>query len=496
MRISIANKDNKPGHNVGFWKQHVLLQKFLTIPGAVLLGLAGLLFSLIIGVYGSSIGIILLAAVVGIPVVAACMIDMRFGVMFLVTISYFILEFKKIVDIPFGIFLDAGILLLFIAMVFRQAEDHDWKFANNSISWWVLGWIFFNILQVINPVAESREAWMYTVRGMAGTIVFYYVILYTLTEFSYLIRLLKLVIGLSFLAGLYSMYQEYFGLPPWEHRWMMSDIETYKLIYQAGRIRLFSFLSDPTTFGIMMAYMVVLCFTLFFGPWKRSTKAMLVVGGFIMLLGCFWSGTRTAYIVIPAGILFVTLLAIAKRQWKIVLLSGGMMMGGLFLISIPTSNNTLYRFQTAFKPSEDKSYQVRLKTQARIKSIVQQHPFGGGLGSCGAWGKRFSPYTVFADIEPDSGYVRVAVELGWVGLILYMCMLFTAIVVGVKSVMRSRDPAIINLYMGLTGVIFALLVANYGQEAIILLPNSIVFYIVLAMVVRLKDFDPGYIRNS
>lgn len=277
---------------------------------------------------------------------------------------------------------------------------------------------------------------------------------------------------------------------------MMSDIETYKLIYQAGRIRLFSFLSDPTTFGIMMAYMVVLCFTLFFGPWKRSTKALLLLGGFVMLLGCFWSGTRTAYIVIPAGVLFVTLLAIAKRQWKIVMLSGGMMLGGLFLINIPTSNNTLYRFQTAFQPSEDRSYQVRLNTQARIKSIVQQHPFGGGLGSCGAWGKRFSPYTVFADIEPDSGYVRVAVELGWVGLIVYMVMLFTAMMMSIKHVMRSRDPAIVNLYMGLAGVIFSLLVANYGQEAIILLPNSIVFYIILAIVVRLKDFDPGYIRNS
>ncbi len=461
-----------------------------------MLVIAALLFSLIVAKAGLSTGVVLLGIFIGVPVIAACLVDLKFGVMFLVGLSYFLLEMKKMVDLPFGIFLDAGILLLFIGVLFRQATVHDWSFANNPISWWILIWILINLLQVANPVAASREAWMYSVRGMAGTIVFFYVILYTMDDFGYMLKLLKLVIGLSFLAGLYSMWQEYFGLAPWEHKWMMSDIQIYKLIYQGGRLRLFSFLSDPTTFGIMMAYMVVMCFTLLFGPWRRSTKVMLVIASFIMLLGCFWSGTRTAYIVIPAGILYIAICAAAKGQWKIIALTGITMMGGFFLVNIPTSNNTLYRFQTAFQPSKDRSYQVRLNTQARIKEVVQRHPLGGGLGSCGAWGKRFSPWTQFAAIEPDSGYVRVAVELGWIGLFFYMAMLFTALSVGVKNMIRCRDPAIVNLYMALVGVVFALIVASYGQEAIILLPNSIVFYIVLAMIVRLKDFDPGYLSNA
>ncbi len=496
MRIPTFSVDKSKNKTQGFWKRHVLLEKFNTPAGAALLAGFALLLGLIIAKAGLSAGIILLAALIGIPVLAICLIDLRIGVMVLVTVSYFLLEVKKAIDFPFGILLDAGILLMFIGLLFRKAEDHDWSFANNPISWWIFIWISLNILQVANPDAASRQAWMYTVRGMAGTIIFYYVILYTLTDLGYLIRLLKLVIGLSFLAGLFSMYQEYVGLLPWEQSWMMRDVSTYKLIYQGGRIRLFSFLSDPTTFGIMMAYMVVMCFALLFGPWKKTTKAMLAFGAVIMLLGCFWSGTRTAYIVIPAGIFFVSLMAIIKNQWKIVIVSGMMMFGGLLLTQISTSNKTLYRFQTAFNPSEDRSYQVRLNTQARIKDIVQRHPFGGGLGSCGAWGKQFSPDTEFAEIEPDSGYVRVAVELGWVGLFFYMMMLFTAVRIGVQHMIRSRDPAIVNIYMALVGVIFSLIVANYGQEAIILLPNSIVFYLVLALVVRLKDFDPHYIRTT
>lgn len=480
----------------GFWQRRFLLEKLRNPAGVAFLALAAVLFGALIGTMGTSVGVILLGLFIGIPIVGACLVDLRFGVLFVITISFFLMEFKKAINLPFGIFLDAGILLLFIGVLFRQAEEHDWSFVRNPISWWILAWIGLNLLEVANPWAASRLAWVYTVRGMAGTIVFYYILLYVIRDLAFALRLIKLVFALAGLAGLFAMYQEFFGLPGWEHRWMMSDIERYKLIFQAGRIRLFSFLSDPTTFGIMMAYMVVWSFALFFGPWRTSRKVWLALGAVIMLLGCFWSGTRTAYIVIPAGLIVVTVAAAAKRQWAIVYLVAAAFAGGLVLVNMPTSNNTIYRFQTAFKPGKDASFNTRMRTQKAIKSVVQTYPIGGGLGSCGAWGKQFSPGTVFSEIEPDSGYVRVAVELGWVGLLLYMGMLFAMLRETVRALVRARDPVIVNLYLGLLGVVFSLIVANYGQEAIILLPNSIVFYVVLALVVRLRDFDPDFQHDA
>ncbi len=481
---------------MGFWQRSLVLEKLRNPTGVAILGLAALLFGALIGTQGLSIGVILVAVCFGIPIVAATVIDLRFGVVFVITISFFLMEFKKAINLPFGIFLDAGMLLLFIGVLFRQAEEHDWSFMKNPISYAIFFWMGLNILEVANPVAASRTAWVYTVRGMAGTLLFYYILLYVIRDLGFALKLIKLIFGLCFLAALWAMYQEFFGLPPWEHRWMMMDIERFKLIFQAGRIRLFSFLSDPTTFGILMAYMVVFAFALFFGPYRRSRKVFLAIAAVLMMLGCFWSGTRTAYIVIPAGMIIVALGAIAKKQWMIVGLIGATFGGGFVLINIPTSNNTIYRFQTAFKPSEDASFNTRLRTQKAIKSVVQQYPIGGGLGSCGAWGKQFSPGTIFASIAPDSGYVRVAVELGWVGLIVYMVMLFVMMRETVRGLMRARDPVITNIYLGLTGVVFCLIVANYGQEAITLLPNSIVFYVVLALAVRLKDFDPNYQHDA
>jgi len=37
--------------------------------------------------------------------------------------------------------------------------------------------------------------------------------------------------------------------------------------------------------------------------------------------------------------------------------------------------------------------------------------------------------------------------------------------------------------------LFALVVANYPQEAITQLPTNFLFYIIIALLVRLKDFD-------
>ena len=43
--------------------------------------------------------------------------------------------------------------------------------------------------------------------------------------------------------------------------------------------------------------------------------------------------------------------------------------------------------------------------------------------------------------------------------------------------------------MGLTTIFFQLTLANYPQEAMTILPTSIIFYILLAAMVKLKDYD-------
>ncbi len=159
------------------------------------------------------------------------------------------------------------------------------------------------------------------------------------------------------------------------------------------------------------------------------------------------------------------------------------------LIFIPTTNNTLYRFQSAFKPSDDASFNVRAINQKRIQPYILSHPLGGGLGATGVWGQRFAPNSYLANFPPDSGYVRVAVEMGWVGLLLFCIFMFTVLKTGVNNYFSIKDPELKSYSLGCLLIVFALNIGNYPQEALVQYPSCILFYLVIALLNVTKRID-------
>lgn len=68
-----------------------------------------------------------------------------------------------------------------------------------------------------------------------------------------------------------------------------------------GMFRKFSILSDPAAFGIIMGstFLVLLVMMLHM---KKKMKAAYAITAFFVMLGVGYSGTRTAYFVIAAGV--------------------------------------------------------------------------------------------------------------------------------------------------------------------------------------------------
>jgi len=161
-----------------------------------------------------------------------------------------------------------------------------------------------------------------------------------------------------------------------------------------------------------------------------------------------------------------------------------------------TSSAVIWRIQSAFNPKySNDTMDVRFNNQKKIRPYIQSRPFGSGLGSTGLWGRRFTPKSFLASFAHDSGFVRIAVELGWFGLVLYMILLFAILKTCIYYYLRVRNSKIKVLYLALTVVMFMLTLANYPQEAILQLPNSIIFYVMLAIIIKLKDFDEYYMST-
>ncbi len=443
---------------------------------------------------GLAISLALVVAIVGAPVMLASIFYMKFGVILLLTLSFTILGVKRMVgDPPVGIALDAVTAALFLGLLIRVSRERDLSFLKSSVTVFIVIWIFFNILQFFNPDAVSRMAWVYTVRGFAGIMVVYFILMYVMNDMRYVKMLTWSWIGLALFGALYGLFQDYVGLRGFEWRWLASDMERFSRYDQWGQVRKWSMFSDPVVFGFLMAYSSVVSVVLSTAFKQQWIKIALWATAFIMFLAMLTTGTRAAYVLPFAALGFYVLMNLTFRSFAIAAVIGVM---GVVLITIPTENVQLVRFQSAFSPTEDASYEVRVRNQQFIQPFIQSHPMGGGLGSTGIWGQRFAPDSPLSQFPPDSGFVRIAVETGWVGLFLFMALLFVIIVTGVRNYYRIRSPEIKSYHLAFLLTVIMLVVASYPQEAITSPPSSVIFYICVAGMIKLVRIDKEKHQNE
>jgi len=455
---------------------------------AIALGLAFVLTALPL-----KLGMMVVLGMIGIPIVLYCFADLHFGIIVLLSMGFFLSLIGKFVNAPIGTAVDGILLLLLFGLLVRLVKERDFSFVKSPITIFILIWIYYNFIEVLNPWAQSRMAWIYTVRTVALYLAVYFVAAHAMNSLARVKSVLKAVICLALLSALYSLKQEFFGYSQAELVWLHSDPKRFELIFQWGRLRVFSFFSDPTTFGMLMAYMSVFCMVLIIWGKKKWQRIALTFATICMFMGMAFAGSRTPFVLVPTGVLFFMLLTF-KRETMIVGIGMVLFIAVFSLKS--TSNPIIFRIQSAFKPSADGSVQVRLDNQTRVQPFVQSHPIGAGLGSTGMWGKRFTPNSWLASFAHDSLYVRIAVEAGWIGLIIYMLLTFIALKQGIYYFFRVKDPEIKSLYLAVTTVVFILAVANYPQEAVTLPPTSMIFYVFLAVLVRLKDFDENFKKEE
>lgn len=438
------------------------------------------------------LGMMFIGVLLALPLLTLFLFNIKAGVYIVLTYSFFILGILRFVNIPLGVSIDIMIFILFFGILIDSLGKKTINSFNNPISLLIIIWLIYNLLQALNPASVSRIAWFYTIRGMAGLFLIYFIILYAFNDLKSVKTLIKLWFFLALIAAFYGLFQEFHGLLDIEKSWVLADEERTKLIYNWGRFRKFSFFSDPTNFGILMAYTGLFCISLALGPFDLPKKILFAFMGMVMWLAMVYTGTRTAYAMIPAGVFFYGVITLNKKS---VIITTSFFAIGIAIIFSPISSigvidpNSLNRIRSAFDVSNDASFQVRQVNQQFIQPFIQSHPFGAGLGSVGVWGRKFSPDSPLSKFPPDSMYVRIAVEVGWVGLILYCALLFTILKTGIKNYYKIKDPEIKAYHLGLLIVLFSLSVANYPQQAISLFPTIFIFFIASALLVKLRTVD-------
>ena len=135
--------------------------------------------------------------------------------------------------------------------------------------------------------------------------------------------------------------------------------------------------------------------------------------------------------------------------------------------------------RTAFRPTQDASYQVRNDNRKKMKELMITKPFGFGLG-LGGKSERFNakennPY------PPDSWLITVWTDTGIVGLILYLV---------VHILLFAKCFHVINFKINnklLKGILTSWITVNVGffvvlyTSDVMQYPNSIIVYTGFAL---------------
>ncbi|WP_411275599.1 O-antigen ligase family protein [Daejeonella sp.] len=446
--------------------------------------LLGLVFVLLLGFATAEFGSIVPISIIIIAVIAALIVGIFKNPMagFIATISYcfaFFILVREIDGLPFG----AGIeILLFLTWVaaWVQFRRYEWSLLKNDLVYLTLIWFIISVLELGNPAGASVMGWLQEIRTSAlYPLLFIPLAFLFFNTNKYLNFFLKLVLIFSFIALVYGLRQSWIGLTPGEQNFLDNGGAGTHLIW--GRLRVFSFFSNASQFGVSQAHIGLIAFILALGPFKWWKKLSLFMLSALLLYGMLVSGTRGAlFALIVGGITAIFL----SKNYKILIIGAIVLTAGVSVLKFTTVGNgnyEIYRLRTALDP-EDASLNTRFINQEILKDYLKTRPFGGGLGVTGFWGAKYNADKFLSKVPPDSYWVKVWVMYGVVGLVIWFSIMMYILGKGFGIIWNIKDKGLryklIALSSGAAGIFFA----SYGNEIMNDMPSSMIISISWAFI--------------
>lgn len=432
--------------------------------------------------------VLLLGGVIGITVAGVSILNYRAGYYIALTVSLTVrlLERFSGAEMPVGVLIDAVVLITLLGSLLKQGDKSIKKvdFFRDPvlITFYIYGG--FVLLQFFNPAyVYDRHGWTTFARVYVRNMIFMYLVMKMIRNMNDLKFFFKFWIIMLTLAALYACVQQWFGLLPFEKAFIARYPDKFKTVMILTGIRIFSFVSDPAVFGVIMASGCIINIVLLTSSNKLIPvyqKVLLFISLVLQFMALGFSGTRTAYIMVPMGLVMMLLINLRNKNTII----GALVFVFAFLVVMfgPFHNNpTIIRIRTAFEGSKDASMNVREVNRHRIQPYIYSHPIGGGFLSCES-----GSGSELEGFPPDSGYLRTALEQGWIGLILIFVNLFLVMQYTVANYFRSSTETEKQLTLVIVCVMFAMLVSMYTQESSGLIESALLYYALNGISIKLK----------
>ncbi|MFY0673438.1 MAG: O-antigen ligase domain-containing protein [Bacteroidia bacterium] len=432
-----------------------------------------------LGMVGSALFIVLPLVVAG---ALAFIYNPKLGIYILVFMAFAIPGLTRYFPgPPFGLTIDIFLVLTLLVVFLKDFKKLDFSKANNDLVWaWAI-WMIFCIMMILNPLARSMMAWFYAQRGIAMyPLLMIPLVMLVFNERRDMNRLFVLIIIMEVFGSFWGMKQIFIGVSATENRWLMQGAASTHILF--GKLRAFSYFTDAAQFGASQIHIAFMCFAYALGIKTNWKRILVIIGGLICFYGFMLSGSRGPLVIPAIAGFFFLLLSRYTTLFISGSLFGFMLFSFLKFTTIAQNNYNVARLRTALNPTEDESFLVRKRREAKVSIYLADKPLGGGIGSAGSWGRRFYPGTFLAEIGTDGHYTRIWMETGIIGLYVYLGVFIWIALRICIIVFRLKDPSL-RFMVGAWGSSFiGLAVASYTNGLIVQVPTGPITYCGLAFV--------------
>ncbi len=455
-----------------------------------------LLFAAIIGVltaYNVKYGVGAAGAVCGAGVLLLCIVSAEVGLYLSLAYAFFISYIDRLLfagEFTEGVGSDLLIVATFIGLIVRRVNlKQDFNELLRSPIYKILLIIYiYTIFQVFNPYALTLNGWYPAFRKLVGNFLLIIIAYNAFNNIGTIKRFLKVLFVICVVVGIYACIQEWHDFFDFEMDWLQAEHQRFIMTYVNGGARRMSTLQGALELGIIMS----VCAAFYTGMGvlhtKYTYKIILAIGVIFMLMGMSFALTRTSNVMYIGGVFLFLLITFNKPISRFATIAGAVLF--FTILFGPFNNSHVGQFRNTFLGgTKDASYLVREVNRKSIQTYMYNHPFGGGVNTSGDEGKVYSPGHRLAGFPPDSGMLKKAIEIGWIGYTLIMIMYFMILKAGIKGYFEAINKENKMIYACTTAACFAFYLGDFSQVAMGQITDVIVYYPFLVIILRLNKLN-------
>lgn len=243
-----------------------------------------------------------------------------------------------------------------------------------------------------------------------------------------------------------------------------------------GLLRVFSTFSQPFPFGLYVMLALLVGGAVAMAEPRRRRNAVFLALSPILAVAMASSVVRAAILGLAVGLIWLALRRF--RQLGAGLVAGAVGLAAVVAVLPSSITDTFF---------SSKSFGERSSGWSGIIDSILVHPLGRGLGSSGAAADRMSTAQgvefsgLSTNYQPDNYYVKMLLELGPIGLWVFLALIITALVWTTRmgATLPGQDGALaLGVSASIVAAMFACVVATYFE----IFPIDVYFWLLLGVV--------------